>query len=75
MGKVATHTRVITTKRDTYDSKKMTKKTLAKAYEIESDTCQSEDNMKMPLVKVNASKNDKHNSESDTCENKGAQKR
>ena len=40
--------------------------------EIESETCQIEDNMKMALIKVNISKNESCECESDTCENKGA---
>lgn len=72
--KGATHTRVEMVKNDNFGSKKKVKITLAKAKEIESDTCQSEDNMKIPLFKFNARKNDTHKHESDTYENKGTQR-
>ena len=48
--------------------------TLVKAKELEGDICQSEDNMKIPLLKVKARKNDSCKHESDTSERKCAQK-
>ena len=48
--------------------------TLVKAKELEGEICQSEDNMKIPLLKVKARKNDSCKHESDTSERKCAQK-
>jgi len=48
--------------------------TVATIEERESDTCQSEDKVKMMLVKEKSIKNDSHKSQSDTCKNRGAEK-
>lgn len=50
------------------------KTTLAKDEDSESDTCHSKYKVKEILAKIKARKNYRCKSESDTCENKGAQK-
>jgi len=42
--------------------------------ELEIDTCQSGDNMKIPLMKVKASRSDSQECENNTCESENAQK-
>lgn len=66
---------LIMLKDDTCDSKRKVKQHQKNVNDIENNTFQGKDNMKMALIKVKKSKSNSHKHEIDTCKIEGAQKR